>query len=129
MGYLKHHTIVVTGWQDDKVTEARAKAVEIFDEAFTGYPMGESVGEILVSPIINGMVNGQSSFFIAPDGSKEGWTPSNMGNNAREVLIKWLKESRESDDHYLDYVEISFGGDDNITKIENSSSDCQYKEE
>lgn len=129
MGYLKHHTIVVTGWQEEKVLEAREKAVSIFNEAFAGYHMPRNVGDILVSPILSGMVNSQYSFFIAPDGSKEGWEASDMGDNARDNFIKWLKDGRENDEHYLDYFEVSFGGDDDDTIIENSSSDCEYKDE
>lgn len=129
MGYLKHHTIVVTGWQEEKVLEAREKAVSIFNEAFAGYLGCRNIGDILVSPILSGMVNSQYSFFIAPDGSKEGWEASDMGDNARDNFIKWLKDGRENDEHYLDYFEISFGGDDDDTIIENSSSDCEYKDE
>lgn len=30
MGYLKHHTIIVSGWQTKEVKEAHQKAIEIF---------------------------------------------------------------------------------------------------
>lgn len=32
MGYIKHHTIVVTGWQDEKLKKAHQKAKEVFDK-------------------------------------------------------------------------------------------------
>ena len=59
------------------------------------------------------MTNGQSSFFIAPDGSKEGWATSDNGDNARKEFLDWLLKS----DNYCDYVEVIFGGDDEHERI------------
>ena len=38
MGYIKHHTIVVTGWQDEKIKEAHLKAKEVFENNFENEP-------------------------------------------------------------------------------------------
>ena len=38
MGYIKHHTIVVTGWQDEKLKEAHQKAKEVFEKNFESEP-------------------------------------------------------------------------------------------
>ncbi len=35
-------------------------------------------------------INGYLSFFVAPDGSKEGWSESQNGDEAREKLTLWL---------------------------------------
>ncbi len=109
MGVIVHNAIVVTGWQDAEMKEARAKAVEIFNEAFKGYTI--NAGEELVGLLMEGVVNGYSSFFIAPDGSKEGWEASDNGDRARKEFTKWLDDKRKNNDYYLDYVEIEFGGD------------------
>ena len=65
MGYIKHHTIVVTGWQ---IKEAHLKAKEVFENNFENEPYEKPFASRLVSEIIQGLTNGQSSFFIAPDG-------------------------------------------------------------
>jgi hypothetical protein len=114
MGYIKHNAIIVIGWQDDKVLESRNKAIQIFDEYFSDEPIVKPYGSKLVSEIIPGLTNGQSSFFIAPDGSKEGWETSQNGDRAREEFCKWL----DSDpDNYCDYIEVRFGGDDSREMI------------
>lgn len=113
MGYIKHHTIVVTGWEVEKLKEAHQKAKEVFENNFEREPYEKPFASRLVSDIIQGLSNGQGSFFIAPDGSNEGWTTSNNGNNARKEFLDWLKNS----DNYCDYVEVVFGGDDEYEAI------------
>ena len=108
MGYLKHHSIIVSGWQEEKVKEAHQKAIEIFENSFSEEPYQKPFGSRLVSPIISGLVNSQDSFFIAPDDSKEGWATSDYGNNARKLFLDWLQNEN---DNYCDYVEVIFGGD------------------
>ena len=114
MGYIKHHTIVVTGWQNEKIKEAQLKAKEIFEQNFDSEPMEKLYASALISDIVQGLANGQSSFFIAPDGSKEGWETSNNGNRARKEFLNWLDKDK---DNYCDYIEVIFGGDDENEKI------------
>jgi hypothetical protein len=118
MGYIKHNAIIVTGWQEDKVLEARNKAIEIFEEQFSG-ELIERHGSKLIGEIISGLTNGQSSFFIAPDGSKEGWDTSKNGDIAREQFCKWLDSEQ---DNYCDYIEVRFGGDDEHENIVRSTN-------
>lgn len=104
MGWHLHHTIIVTAWDEDRLKKAHTKASEIFPYC--------------VSPITLGQANGYASFFIAPDGSKEGWDTSNEYEEQRSSFISWLK-SDEAENLYLDWVFIQFGGDegDSLTKI------------
>ena len=64
MGYDRHHAIVVTGfdslYKSHDLEIIRQKAIEFFGP--------KMVSETLVSPM-----NSLSSFFVAPDGSKEVW--------------------------------------------------------
>ena len=79
MGYLRRHAIIVVGddYQNSKgIMQAHEKATEIFP---------------WVSPICPPQINGERSFFIPPDGSKEGWTESDAGDKRRDALIAWLK--------------------------------------
>lgn len=97
MGYIKHNAVIVTGWEPVKVTEAYIKAVEILGS-----------NSQLVSNIVQGVINGQLSFFIAPDGSKESWETSTTCDEARKAFQDWMLKA----DNYCDYIEVQFGGDD-----------------
>jgi hypothetical protein len=98
MGYMRHHAIVVTSWQEEAVRDARAAAVTI----------GCAVSEMLRAP-----VNGYWSFFIAPDGSKEGWPASDEGDRRRDEFVEWI-ESHTGDEQsrWLSWVEVQYGDDD-----------------
>ncbi|MCK5613130.1 hypothetical protein KAR91_65255 [Candidatus Pacearchaeota archaeon] len=109
MGYMKHHAIVVTSWNDELLQEVHAKAMEIFDQ---------------VAPITPPVVNGYVSFLIAPDGSKEGWPDSHIGDYKRKEFIAWVDSKRYDDgDTAVEYVEVQFGDDEENTKIIRHSDD------
>lgn len=99
MGYMSHHSIIITTW-DDKITTIHRKAIKIFGK--------EGVSEITPT-----MVNGYRSFFIPPDGSKEGWEGSDTGNENRDSFKEWIYKSKI----YCAWAEVQFGDDDGITKI------------
>lgn len=103
MGYLKHNAIVVTSWDQKSMKTAHDKAVEILGA--------------LVSPLINGVVNSQISFFVAPDGSKEGWSDSNKYDEKRSQYLDWLIENC-----IVSYIEVRFGGDDDHESILRSTA-------
>lgn len=122
MSYTVNHAIVVTYWDENDVKKAHAMALEMYSSAFMDGPLGDkSDGVRLVSPVIRGIINDQSSFFIAPDGGKEGWHSSNLSDEARRRFMDWLfKESS------CDFVEVQFGGDSKgstITRDRNSDLD------
>lgn len=106
MGSMEHHAILLTSWHDEHIKTARAKAVEILESCFKADPVAKDGGQ-LVSPVVSGLVNSQYSFFIAPDGSKEGWETSNIGDQARRLLMEWLDNSGL----YIEYALVRFGGD------------------
>lgn len=64
--------------------------------------------------------NGYQTFLIPPDGSKEGWDPSNIGDEERKRLKTFMRKNHP----YVDWTEITYGGDDGISKIED---DCTIK--
>jgi len=110
VGYVRHHAIVVTSWSDDLIEHAHTEAVRIF-----GAAQDESSArtfERLVSPIVPAVTNG-GSFFVAPDGSKEGWGTSDLGDACRARLIRHLEGYRYEDgSSSLDWAELVVGGDD-----------------
>lgn len=105
MGYIKHHAIIVTGWDEIECIDAHNKAKEIF--------IANDIPTRLVSNIMEGISNSQYTFMIAPDGSKEGWETSNNCDRARKEFLDWLSQS----ENYCDYVEIAFGGDYNESRV------------
>jgi hypothetical protein len=122
MGYMRHHTIVVTSWDEKKLQVAHDKAVELFHKVPIDINRGNT--QSLVSPIVNGVVNGYGSFFIAPDGSKEGWEDSDNGDKAREAFINYCREQAYDDgSNSLSYVEIQFGDDRHDCRVLNSGDD------
>ena len=100
-----HHAIIVTSWNRDILHKAHSAALQIFG--------GTMVTEILESP-----VNGYLSFFIGPDGSKEGWEESNSGNEKRGVFIQWMnKQEYEDGSNCLQYVEVTYNNENSDAEI------------
>lgn len=96
MGHMRHHAIVVTANCLAYIEPAHTKAREIF---------GEQVTEILPPTKSNGYV----TFFVGPDGSKEGWSESDEGDAKRREFMSWLVASKQ----YIPAAEIQFW-DDNL---------------
>ncbi len=95
MGVMHHHAIVVTSFSVAAVEEAHVKAAEIWPG---------------VSPISPEAINGYTSFFVPPDGSKEGWEPSDRGNDQRQEFIEWMNaQAHEDGSNFLTWVEVGFG--------------------
>lgn len=116
MGYMCHHTIVVESWDRDRLEKARDKALEIFtayDEQLALISKETFSG--LVSPVMPAVINGSasfcvSSFYIAPDGSKEGWGTSDAGDEARKKFCDWLASTVDDDGgSSLKWAEVQFG--------------------
>lgn len=102
MGYMRHHAIVVASWSDDLLK----KAHEVAEGSFPW------VSEIAENSL------GIGSFFVPPDGSKEGWNESDLGDDRRNGFTKWLDAQRYDDGSTsLDWVEIQFGDDNKKTEI------------
>ena len=105
MGYLRRHAIVVTGYdyrEPKDILDAHAKATEIFP---------------WVSPICPPQVNNERSFFIPPDGSKEGWGESDEGDKRRDAFVGWLK----SFSGYVHWVEVCYAEDEPDTRVTRAS--------
>lgn len=107
MGYLKHHAIVVTSWRKEAIEEAHAKALEIFVN-FDSFMSGKA----WVSPISEPGVNGQRSFFVAPDGSKEGWSQSVAGDEQRKEFCDWLESVT-----MIDWCEVVVGDEADSPRV------------
>lgn len=127
MGYMKNHAIIVTGFQEESMKLAHAKAIELFGltirqpEGAYNWPLAE------VTEITPASTNSHRSFMVAPDGSKEGWGQSDSGDQARQAFIEWLS-GQYSHGHYFSYVEVSYGEDDyEPAKIVTDSNEINLK--
>lgn len=103
MGYIKHHCIVVTSFDKEALQRARGKAI---------------LAKLPVSNIVISYINDYHSFFIAPDGSKEGWMESEEGELRRAKFIEWLKFQRYDDNSSpYDWFMASYSSDDRKVEI------------
>ena len=106
MGHIKHHGIAVTSSINELIKEAHTKAKSIFNER--------------VSNLLNSETNDYKSFFIAPDGSKEGWDESNKGNEQRAAFVKWVNSKKYEDgSNSISFCEFFYGEDNGYCEIEN----------
>lgn len=95
MGWIRHHAIIVTGWDKGNIEKHHKKAKELFTH---------------VSEPINGVMNDDWSFFVPPDGSKEGWETSNRYDVLRDEFIKYLEDSyKQKTSNFVRWVEVAYG--------------------
>ncbi len=114
MGYMRHHTIVVTGMPYEWDERLSIKTV---------YEKAKSIFK-WVSPLSPVMRNGFISFFIPPDGSKEGWSESIEGDAEREKFIQYLESIiYEDGSSPVDWVVVQFGDDELETKVVRDSDE------
>jgi hypothetical protein len=99
MGYMRAHSIAVESWDVEKLSELHMKACLIFDD--------------LVTEIIKERCNGYMAFFIAPDGSKEGWADSDNGDIQRKEFINEIREYNNGDgSNPIRYCEFYWSDDE-----------------
>jgi hypothetical protein len=77
MGMICHNAIVVTSWDVERLNKALNQALEL---------------KMTASDIVHSPTNGYCSFFVAPDGSKEGWETSDEGDQKRAAFYEFLKK-------------------------------------
>jgi hypothetical protein len=115
MGYMRHHAIIVTSEISPNLNYAHLMARSIF-------------GESRVSSIVLSSVNCVCSFFVSPDGSKEGWDESRIGDEQRDEFIAYLRrEAYEDGSNSLTWAEVQYGDDDHESAVVRSG-DMDYCE-
>lgn len=99
MGTIQHHAIIITHYSREGISKFRDKALAIASETW-----GEGGWARLISPILPSPYNGYYTFFVAPDGSKEGWGPSEAGNEMRHSILRAARRAG-----MLEVVEVTYG--------------------
>jgi len=100
MSNYLNHAIVVTSRFSAVITEAHKRCCELVDAN------PDLVGRqtFAITPLTPLGLNGTRSFMVPPDGSKEGWIQSNLGDELRKQIATILHEFTGS----LDWVEVEF---------------------
>lgn len=112
MGYIRHHAIIVTisSYAGDLAAKTREKAIEIF-------------GRSTVSAFQSSPANGYITFFVGPDGSKEGWGASDDGDEHRARFIDWMREQAYEDGSSpIQYAEVQYYDEAGDVRVLNSQS-------
>ena len=110
MGYTRHHAIIVTGYDLERVEKIRNK---IKKKCTTLRPTRVHVSAM----------EGYGTFFIGPDGSKEGWPDSDAGDEERNMIINLLRSKRfEDGSSPFDWVEVQYGDDNGEDELVRSCS-------
>lgn len=106
MGYIRHHAIIISGRDDKKLKAFHKKAKEIFEKQVTN--------------IVKSPVNTSLTFLIGPDGSKEGWDESDLGDKKRAEFIDLIDDSAYNDgSNSIRYCEVFYGDDERQSEIVN----------
>lgn len=116
MGYVRHKALIVTGAGYPEATKAVkscrryiVKRLKDKESSLLEYNLPN-----LVTPIRKG-INDIVSFAVLPDGSKEGWPPSDYMDEAIAELIEKIESYRYEDGSSpIDYGYVQFFDGDGV---------------
>ena len=111
MGYYIHHAIIVSCRDHARhmLVEAHQGATDRFDG--------------MVSPLVQSPIGSMSSFFIAPDGSKEKWDESDVYDAKRESFMNFLDTfAYEDGSNEIEYAEVFYGTEDGTAGVKRHNS-------
>jgi len=109
MGYMAHDAVVVTvaGYaMRGEYGAPRMGDVEAFRES-----LPEDWRHLVIGPV-PGVINDYFSYVFLPDGSKEGWTTSDRGDEYRARFAALFSGCYDDGSSPYDYVEVRYGGDE-----------------
>jgi hypothetical protein len=108
MGYIAHDAVLVTlsDYVQDRHAEPSMPDVDAFRAS-----LPEEWRPLVVGPI-KALINGYISYAFLPDGSKEGWPPSDAGDEYRDQFAALFSFTYEDGSSPFDVVRVRFGGDD-----------------
>ena len=114
MGYMRHHAILVTSGIERHIRRA-------FERAEMTFPLGSVLGPVESS------INNYWTFVVTPDGSKEGWSESETGDEARDAFIAWLRsEAYEDGSSPFSWAEVQYGDDDDENIVTRHDADATH---
>lgn len=100
MGYMLYHAIIVSTRTPSPAPIREAWAAATY--------LG-----CTVTNWVSNHINDVRTFMVVPDGSKEGWPESNVGDDRRKEFVDWLKTQEYADgSSSYHWVELSYGDED-----------------
>lgn len=99
MGTIQNHALLVVVNGDSERARMAVEAVKDFARSKNEIHTTSFTDLIVVVP---GVVNGTSTVVMVPDGSKEGWSTSDLGDEIREYFTKIMST-------YGEVIEVSWG--------------------
>ena len=123
MGYTRHHAIVCSGPAPvEDMAPYSLGLTEYITSLQRAHNYAANIFGDTVSPIVISPVNGVGSFFVAPDGSNEGWQDSDAGDERRAAFITYLRANYYDDgSSAVHWAEVQYGDDENEAKVTQSS--------
>jgi hypothetical protein len=110
---IRHHTIAITSADRAVLETLRMQIINIYKEK-----MEAKKGAQLVSPLVESLINNFCTFYIAPDGSKEGYDASEDGDVIRKLIIELINKLKQLDgENPVRFVEVFFGDDTTKSEI------------
>lgn len=97
MGHINHNAIIATTWNE--------KVAVQFQSWIEAYSLNKgSVAQVVSRS------NGYTTFFVGPDGSKEGWPVSDYGDKVREQIKKrFALDNYEDGSSPWNWIEVGYG--------------------
>lgn len=115
MKNIKHHTIVITSNEKPKLESLRNAIINLYKEKMEAKKGGQ-----LVTPLFESLINNFNTFYVIPDGSKEGYDASDDGDLIRKLIVQLCEKYKEADgSNPIRYAELYYGDDDNKSEILN----------
>lgn len=114
MGYMRHNAIIVTAagymWNDSVRLPSDPPAPDI--DAFRA-SLPPAWRALVIGPI-RSIVNGYMTFAFMPDGSKEDWPDSDLGDEYRQRFVDLFSYAYDDGSTPYDVLVIGarFGGDE-----------------
>ena len=106
MGYIRHNAVIVTAAGYDDALQALERAHQKAQELFGP----------LVTPVVESVINGYRSFFVAPDGSKEDWPESDAYDAKRKEFCGFIDSlAYEDGSSGVQFVDVGYDEEDVVS--------------
>lgn len=108
MGYTRHNAVIVTaeGYAMRGEMKIPAPDVEAFRQS-----LPEKWRALVVGPV-KSVINDWETWAFLPDGSKEDWEDSDLGDEYRRQFIALFSFAFDDGSSPFDVLDVRFGGDE-----------------